>query len=117
MTIDKAAIVILAFTTLFWGGVVAYASHSANIEPPSAEEMQEASVKAARQAYADSLKEADRYNRAYSSCMQERPGSEDRADCLWDAQQDYPQGYRLHLQQQILERTGYNVDLGIPNPY
>jgi hypothetical protein len=110
MIIDKAAIAVLAATSLFWGGVVAYANYDANKAPPSSQEI-------AREAYAAALKDSERYNRAYSGCMQERPGSEDRADCLWDAQQDYPQGHRLHLQQEILERTGYNVDLGIPNPY
>ena len=37
--------------------------------------------------------EAKRYLSAESSCMDERPYSAARADCIWKAQRDYPAGY------------------------
>lgn len=114
MIIDKPAAVTCTCLAFFWVGAVFITRNDVPKPLPTEAEVAQ---EVAKDAYTAALKDSDRYNRAYSSCMQERPGSEDRADCLWDAQQDYPQGYRLHLQQQILERTGYNVDLGIPNPY
>lgn len=37
--------------------------------------------------------EAKRYRTAESYCMDERPYSAARADCIWKAQRDYPAGY------------------------
>lgn len=37
--------------------------------------------------------EAANYTRAESDCMDERPYSAARADCIWEAQRDHPQGY------------------------
>ena len=37
--------------------------------------------------------EAKQYTEAESACMDERPYSAARADCIWKAQQDYPAGY------------------------
>lgn len=46
---------------------------------------------------AQRAEETNNYVQAETECMEERPYSAARADCIWEAQRDYPRGYVISL--------------------
>jgi hypothetical protein len=113
MIIDKPAIVILTAFALFWGSAVAYVAHDQNKSPQEKAEEARAELTAKQ---ADSLRG---YTRAYERCTGERPGSAQRADCLWDAGQEYPSGRLQHMRATLLESAkaaGYDVEIVTRDP-
>lgn len=65
-----------------------------------------------QQAESDKSIQLSRYTQRYNKCTYERPGSEARLDCMWEAKRDYPNGYALHERNELLRlaaENGYNV--------
>jgi hypothetical protein len=68
-------------------------------QPSATPEQLQAKAEAARELQAD--RQATRYLDARHACMDERPYSDARADCLWEAMQDNPAGYSRALKNAL----------------
>lgn len=81
---------VLALTFVFVG---IYAWN----QPSATPEQLQARAEAQRE------RQANRYLDARHACMDERPDSDARADCLWEAQRDNPYGYNRALENALRE--------------
>lgn len=108
--LDKPALAVLGATAIFWCGILLVARQPAKPATPQ-------EVAATRTAEAN--EQEQQYAKSHARCMSERPGSDDRADCLWDAEQGYPQGRLLFIRRQLLDTAranGYDVEIVTKQP-
>lgn len=104
---DKETYCILGLSAALWSTIAGCAWYSS--------QKGEDAPQTAAEAYRAAVDESLRYNHQHYSCLEAALSSEDTAECLWEAQQMHPVGYRLHVQQRKVESESYIPSHGIPS--